>query len=387
MAGSHAYGFATAKSDYDYRGIAIAPIACYIGLNEKFEQCVGDSTYLNYPIGLLKDDPRVLGADPTVTPDMQVMELTKFMRLALANNPSVLETLFTDESERVFCLPIMKSLLDNRNKILSKQAKARFCGYAVSQLNRIKRHKRWLDNPPTHKPTREEFKLPDQGLLNQDHIGAANALIQKELDEFMVDQTHLPEDVKIELNIGLSRSMKAIWTALHTDVPYPVGEGQKFEGIEDALYWGAAKDQEFTDNFLEVLVREKRYRTAMREWDQYQTWLRQRNPARAELEKKYGFDRKHAVHLIRLLHMAREILEDGTVRVKRPDAEELLAIRNGAWTYEQIVEFAEKEDVALNEVVKNCKLPKVPDFQFFDSLVREMILQFSGVKIQFSDER
>jgi hypothetical protein len=386
LSGSHAYGMATPTSDYDYRGVAIAPLESYIGLLDKFEQAVdgdkGKHVYLHYPGGMLKTDPRVEGADPNEAPDMQVMELTKFVRLALHNNPSVMETLFTDESEIVINHPIMRPLLDNRHKMLSKQSRARFCGYAVSQLNRIKRHKRWLDNPPTHKPTREEFNLPEQSLISQDQIGAANALIQKEIDEFMVDQTHLPEDVKIELSASLGKSMRAVWTALHTDVPYPVGEGQKFETTEDALYWGAAKDQKFSDNFLEVLVKEKQYRTAKREWDQYQTWLRQRNEARAELEKKFGFDTKHASHLVRLLRMAREILTEGIVRVRRPDAEELLAIRRGAWSYEQIIEFAEKEDKELNEMSKGCKLPKVPDMHFFDNLVRDMVLEFNGLRLR-----
>lgn len=378
LSGSHAYGMATPTSDHDYKGIVIAPMSSYIGFIDKFEQSVGMEVYNHYPVGLLKDDPRVDGADPTISPDMQVMEITKFVRLALSNNPSVIETLFTDESDVLVSHPILQPLIENRDKMLSKQAKARFCGYAVSQLNRIKRHKRWLDKPPTHKPTRDEFGLPEQTLVSQDQIGAANALIQKEIDEFMVDQTHLPEDVKIELGAMLGKSMRATWQALHTDIPYPVGDDQRFESTKDAVYWGAAKDQGFTDNFLEVLVREKRYRTAKREWDSYQTWLKQRNPKRAAIEKEFGFDLKHVVHLIRLLRMAREILEEGVVRVKRPDAEELLAIRRGAWTYEQIIEFAEREDENLNEVVKNCTLPKVPDMHFFDNMIREMILEFNG---------
>lgn len=379
MAGSHAYGFATPESDHDYRGIAIPPVDTYIGLKDKFEQCVDTDknkhVYTHFPVGLLQDDPRhTPGAEG---PDMQVMELAKFVRLALQNNPSIIEILFTDPKYWLICRPIMDRLLEHKEKLLSKACKARFCGYALSQLKRIKRHKRWLDNPPDHQPAREEFGLPERSLLSQDQIGAAQALIQKEIDEFMIDQTHLPEDTKIELHAGLGKMMRAVWTSMHPEKQYPVGDDQPFESTQEALFWGAAMDQGFTDNFIEVLNREKRYRAAKKEWDSYQHWLKNRNPKRAEIEKKFGFDLKHATHLVRLLKMAREILEEKTVRVFRPDAEELLAIRNGAWTYEQIVEFAEREDEALNDVVKKSDLPKVPPVDFFHELIFRMIRDFN----------
>lgn len=379
-AGSHAYGMATESSDYDYRGIFIPPLSSYIGLLDKIEQVVdGEKShhvYKYYNVGLLKTDPRVEGADPDICPDMQVMEISKFVRLAIQNNPSVLETLFIDNP--VIKNPIIQELIDNRDKLLSKACKARFCGYALSQLKRIKNHKRWLDNPITHKPERVEYGLPEHSLLSHDQIGAATALIQKELDEFMIDQTHLPEDTKIELSAGMSKMMRAVWSALHSKIPYPVGNGQLFETTDDALFFGAAIDQEFSENFLEVLLREKRYRSAKSDWDRYQNWLKTRNPKRAEIEKKFGFDLKHACHLVRLLKCAREILEKGTLTVLRPDVDELIAIRNGAWTYDQIIEFAEKEDTELDVLVKKCNLPKTPDVKFFDSLVRNIILEFNS---------
>ncbi len=63
---------------------------------------------------------------------------------------------------------------------------------------------------------------------------------------------------------------------------------------------------------------EQGYRAALRHWNQYQEWLRNRNPARAELEASYGYDTKHAMHLLRLLRMGEEILHDGTVRSSGP---------------------------------------------------------------------
>mgnify|MGYP001607055563 CR=1 FL=1 len=46
---------------------------------------------------------------------------------------------------------------------------------------------------------------------------------------------------------------------------------------------------------------------------------------------------KHAMHLVRLMRMCKEILITCEVVVKRPDREELLAIRNGAWSYYKLI--------------------------------------------------
>ena len=55
-----------------------------------------------------------------------------------------------------------------------------------------------------------------------------------------------------------------------------------------------------------------RYLNLKREWDQYEHWLKERNPARAELERKYGYDTKNGMHLVRLMLMGQESTEYGT---------------------------------------------------------------------------
>lgn len=370
LSGSRSYGFSGPNSDWDYRGIAIPPLDTYVGLTPKFEQVVDSDknkhVWKHYPNGLVQPDA-----------DMQVMELTKFARLALQCNPSVIEILFSDPDAIVAKHPIMDKLLAKKDLFLSKQAKARFCGYALSQLNRIKRHKRWLDNPPETQPKRSDFGLPEYKLLSLDQLGAADALIKKEVDAFMVDQTDLPEHTKIELSNGLGRMMRAVWSAMHPEQAYPVGEDQKFSSTEDALFEAVARDQQFSENFIEVLKKEKQYRNVKQEWDSYQHWLKERNPARAEIEKKYGYDCKHAAHLVRLIRMCREILETGQVLVRRPDAQEILAIRNGAWSYEEIVSFAEKEDLALQDVAKKSALPNSPSMDQIHDLIFEMVMEFN----------
>lgn len=84
---------------------------------------------------------------------------------------------------------------------------------------------------------------------------------------------------------------------------------------------------------------------------------------RFERIQRFGFDTKQALHLVRLFRMCREILETGEVNVKRKDAAELLAIRNGAWTLPELCEYAEHEDSELDAICEKSCLPEAPDVQ------------------------
>ena len=83
---------------------------------------------------------------------------------------------------------------------------------------------------------------------------------------------------------------------------------------------------------------------------------------------------KHGMHLVRLLRMCREILTGQGVLVRRPDAEELNAIRDGAWTYEQLMEWAKREDKDLIEVARTSPLPSLPDRHALDALCQELVV-------------
>lgn len=111
-----------------------------------------------------------------------------------------------------------------------------------------------------------------------------------------------------------------------------------------------------------VKFNKEEYNLAKDKHANYWTWKNNRNEVRSELEEEHGYDTKHAMHLVRLLRMGKEALEEGVLKVKRPDAEELLAIRHGAWTYDQCVSYAEEMDNLIRgDLYKNTSLPKKPD--------------------------
>lgn len=82
---------------------------------------------------------------------------------------------------------------------------------------------------------------------------------------------------------------------------------------------------------------------------------------------------KHAMHLVRLLRMGAEALETGILNVKRPDAAELLEIRNGAWTYDELVKYAESMDKHVCEVLyKKTSLPRNPNIKLAAQLIMDI---------------
>jgi hypothetical protein len=72
--------------------------------------------------------------------------------------------------------------------------------------------------------------------------------------------------------------------------------------------------------------------------------------------------------------MCEEILTTGKVIVKRPDRQELLDIRNGCWTYEQLIEFADGKEKHLNEIYAHYDvLQRIPDKEKLDKLCISLV--------------
>jgi uncharacterized protein len=330
--GSQAYGTSLPSSDLDVKGVAIAPAPYYLGFLQRFEQAESHE------------------------PDVVIFELRKLMSLAAECNPSLIEVLWTDEEDHLLVTPAGRELLDARAAFLSRKARHTFAGYALSQLKRIATHHRWLTLPPQAPPTRAEHGLPERTLLPKEQLLAAESAIHRKLDEWEVDLEPLDEAGKISFRAKVARLFAELSLA-----------------SDETRHRAAGRTLGYDDNFLLLLDRERAYRARQREWEQFQSWQKNRNPARAALEAKFGYDTKHALHLVRLMRMCREILSLGKVIVKRPDREELLAIRAGAWSYDQLVSWAQSEDEALGELARTSPLPHAPDRPALDALCVRLV--------------
>lgn len=354
VGGSRAYGIHTDTSDVDVKGVAIPPKKFVLGCDEGFEQADAPE-HMKVFLDLFTGEE--LAAIEREKLEGSVYSLQKFMAMALKANPNILDVLFCRDEEVRLNTLVGKKLRANRDLFLSAKAKHTFSGYAMAQLKRINLHRRWLLNPPKKKPEREDYKI-FKG-IDPKQVDAALDMVQKVIDGWELDLSRLEKAEQVPILNGIAEYMA------------------EMSITRDHRWEAAARSIGYTDNFLEILSRERAYRSDLEDWKQYQRWKANRNPERAAMEAESGFDRKHAAHLVRLLRQSREILETGKVNVWRGDIdrEELLAIRNGSWTYDQLIEWADKEDKAQNEIYKSkdYAVPHKPDREKINSLCVHLI--------------
>lgn len=387
LVGSHAYGMARPESDVDIRGICIPTREYFHGYAKRFEQFEAEWPR-HAPVGNREKE----GSKPSLVERLQEMVgreipedeaidstvygLRKFFKLAADCNPNIIELLFSDPSCHVLTTSFFRELEENRHLFLSAKAKFTFSGYAHAQLKRIRTHRKWLLNPPARKPEREDYGLVNRTLIPKDQLQAAESLIKKKVDGWTLLDTEIPRDVLIAVRQETTRSLAEVFEAFRMSAPLDEDGDPDREALEKAA--GALLG--FSDNFLEHLDRERRYKSALRNWQQYEHWKKTRNEARAKLEAEHGYDTKHASHLVRLLRMAKEILSEGKVIVRRPDADELSAIRGGAWDFDQLMDYASGMEEELDRLYRegNYPVPKKVDQEALDRLCMRLVERALG---------
>jgi uncharacterized protein len=237
--------------------------------------------------------------------DRTIFNIKKFILLSIENNPNIIELLFMPDDCIIKQTLWWDMLKDKRNLFLSKKCKHTYCGYAFAQIKRVRSHREWLLNPPKEKPTREGFGLPVHQKMSSEYMGALEAVLRVEES----DREFIPSDI------------------------------------------------------MQLYEKEKAFRNSKMRWEQYQNWVATRNPKRAELERKFGYDTKHIGHVFRLLIQGEEILSKGTlsVRLSPEDREFIFAIKNGAYPYDEIMSMTDSRVANMDTLYETSPLPHSVD--------------------------
>jgi uncharacterized protein len=82
---------------------------------------------------------------------------------------------------------------------------------------------------------------------------------------------------------------------------------------------------------------------------------------RPEIEAKYGYDVKAAMHTLRLLYECKELVTQGRITMPRPERDVLIRVRTGKYSMDRVIAMAHKEFAECEGAAKASSLPEKID--------------------------
>lgn len=317
VSGSQAYGLATPESDVDIKGVFYLPKDLFYA-GDYVEQ-------VNNP-----------------TNDVVYYELGKYIELLVKNNPNILEMMCTPAQHILYKHPLME--LIRPELFLSKLAKEAFAGYAMTQIKKAKGLNKKFNNPVDEK----RLTVLDFCYILQDGktITAENWL---QANSFRNEHCGLAK-----LN-----HTKGVYT-LYYD--------------EQAGYKGIVKDELSNDVSCSSIEKgakpeaylffsKEAYSSHCKKYAEYWSWVEKRNESRYKGNQEHGkgYDAKNMMHTIRLLQQVKELFVTGKLSVERLNREELLTIKRGERSYEELLQYAEQLMLEIDNTCEESMLQEAPD--------------------------
>ncbi|MHC8949701.1 DNA polymerase beta superfamily protein [Sphingobacterium hungaricum] len=330
VSGSKAYGLDTEKSDTDIKGIFYLPKEKFFGL-----------TYI----------PQISNESN----DEVYYEIGRFVDLLIKNNPTILEILASPEE----CILYKHSLIDKvkMNIVLSKLCKDTFSGYALTQIKKAKGLKKKIVNPIA----KTKKSVLDFCFITENYfsIKAKKWLSERGYSNAKCGLSKIPN----------SKNLYALF--------YDVDNRFKYKGItnKDTANEVSLSSIPPEENYVAYLFfNQESYSTYCKKYQEYWEWVDNRNDERYSLNKRHGkdYDAKNMMHTIRLLQICLEIFKEGKVEIKRPNRKELLAIKNGEFEYDEILNLAEKLKKEIDQEFEKSKLQEQPSKQILESILVEI---------------
>lgn len=302
--GSHLYGLATENSDLDYIGVFLNTPDELYGL--KTCEVIEENTVSKQDNG--KNDKDAI--------DCKYYSLAKFCNLALGCNPTILEVLFVNPENIVFCDTIGQHLLDNRHLFLSKKAYNSFLGYAISQK------KKSFVKAENLKKLTEAYKV-------------LNSIEYNKLCKTMLYESKIDEHPDIVCS-----------NIVNTD-DYPnyitIGDlhfsNQKLIDVKRKIEDRLNKASHRSDNML-----------------------------------KHGLDYKFMSHTVRLLYEGLELLKTGHITFPLIQRDLLMDIKLGKMNNTSIIELIKTLEQKIKDITIN--LPNKPNIEGVNNLLVDIYTSY-----------
>ncbi len=338
ISGSRAYGTNHAGSDTDIRGV--------------FAQSATDFISLTPPAALIADERH----------NTVYYSLRRTLELLASANPNILELLFMPQD----CVHIdtveMQQLRAHRALFITRQCADTHIGYAFSQIKKAKGQNKWINQPKSETPPSKEHFCH---VLTREALSTRNGAPCRpvQLARSGIDLTRC-HAARLEHAQDVFRL-------------YDFGDESCGVFRNDAIALSSIPVADEATHFVGLLLyNERAWRQAMDDHRNYWTWRSERNESRWHQQEvgELDYDAKNLMHTIRLLKSGESILEHGLpiVRFEGADRQLLLDIRNGKFTYDQIMQMAADIKTRCASLRDQADLPEACDPAGAEALLREL---------------
>ncbi|MFC7337600.1 DNA polymerase beta superfamily protein [Haloferula chungangensis] len=334
VSGSRSFGTHHERSDFDLRGIFVAPPS-FLGGLESIDQVSDEKS------------------------DEVYYEIGRFVSLLLANNPNIIELLFTPKD----CIRHRHAAFDllKPEDFLSKLCRQTFGNYAMSQIRKARGLNKKIVNPqPEQRHPLRHFChiLRGQGSVRLDEWLATEGLDENQLG--LVSAPHATNTYAVFHDKAMPTEMRGIFS--HKDEGAIVCSSVEKEA--EPIAWLTCNLDAF-----------KAHCKAHRE---YWQWVELRNEERFETNTAHnrGYDSKNLMHTLRLLDQAIEIAKDHHITLPRPNSDWLKRIKSGEFSYDELLRIAEEKHAEMEAAFEASSLPDSPSRERATEILLEIRQQF-----------
>lgn len=378
IVGSQAYGTALPTSDIDKKFVYI----------ESLENVLTNN--VTHQINLVKD---YVG-----------YELGRFIELLNKCSPNMLDLLHLSDECIIHCDPLYrKYFITQREKFLTQKARKSFGDYAHQQILKAKgKNKKFMNPQPDVRKGLSDFiwVVDKQGsVLLKDYLKEKNLQFNKcglSAIDHMKDyyNVFLCEEDQEFYNVYLKKIEEIKKMPWYKKIFFT--ESQRIElatrvlqNNQELVQYSGITNGEQDDNFIlssfipkevepfcQCYINISGFQTHCREYSEYHKWVAERNIEKynQNIENGGGYDSKNMLHCHRLLDMAIEILKDKELNIRRKNIEQLLNIRAGEYSYEQLIFDAQEKQETIKSIESD--LPLELDENFLNKTHLEIRTEF-----------
>lgn len=374
VAGSHSQNLNGPASDEDFHGVYFAPIEAILGLGADYQEEVSDEKH-----------------------DETYHEFGKWMTLLSKGNPNALESLFVPEQMVVGDVhPVIKKVLEHRDKFVSKEVVKALSGYAFNQIKKARGLNKKIVKQVNERKDVLDFCYVDYG---QGSKPIKEWLTENNLDQKYCGLVNIP-------NMPHTYGVYYDWAAYYKfendhvswNSNWEIKFGINYPAVTDRIenkdffgYKGIVEPDDITKSnevrlssipkgelpICKMYYNNDAYTCHCRDYKDTQEWKEKRNPKRYSKAEEAGYNQKNMCHCVRLLTMAKEISEGKGFNLWRTDDRDfLMGIKNGDYTYEYLIDYAEKLLADVNENLPKSNLPDEVDKDFVNDLLIKCRMEY-----------